>query len=232
MKVGLTIDAAGTPDEYFALLETLNDYEIKSTFFCGVKIKPTILKSIYEKGHEIGSHTYSHASSYSSLSFEEKELDIRIGHIWLIDTLNRFFKNASIKGFRVPFYNFDTDIPPILEELKYSWDSSKAYFPILDSPFKPRIYGEIIELPSIHPDDHTLLRRIGLSEKQVLRTWMKCFELSEDVFVWGIHPYICMENDKRVEMLRNFIEHILENEGEFLTLSEIADEVKLDLSLT
>jgi peptidoglycan/xylan/chitin deacetylase (PgdA/CDA1 family) len=232
LKVGLTIDAAGTLDEFFTLLDTLNDYEIKTTFFCGVRIQPAILKSIYEKGHEIGSHTYSHAASYSSLSFEEKELDIRIGHIWLIDALGRYSKDASIKGFRVPFYNFDTDIPLILEELKYSWDSSKAYFPILNSRFKPERYGGVIELPSIHPDDHTLLRRIGLSEKQVLRTWMKCLELSEDIFIWGIHPYICMENDNRIEMLRTFIEHVLENEGEFLTLSEIADEVKLDLTYT
>ena len=232
MKVGLTIDAAGKPDEFFTLLDTLGDYEIKSTFFCGVRIQPTILKSIYEKGHEIGSHTYSHAASYSSLSVEEKEVDIRIGHIWLIDALDRYSKDASIKGFRVPFYNFDTDIPPILEELKYFWDSSKAYFPILDSSFKPEWYGGIIELPSIHPDDHTLLRRIGLSERQVLRTWMKCFELSEDVFVWGIHPYICMENDKRIEMLRNFIEHVLKYDGVFLTLSEIADEVKLNFTGT
>ena len=228
MKVGLTIDAAGEPNEFFTILDILNDYEIRSTFFCGVRIQPAILKSIYERGHEIGSHTYSHAASYTSLSFKEKELDIRIGHMWLIDALGRDFEDVSIKGFRVPFYNFDADIPPILEGLKYSWDSSKAYFPILGSPFKPERYGGIIELPSIHPDDHTLLRRIGLSENQVLRTWMKCLDLSEDVFIWGIHPDICAENDSRIDMLRTFIEHVLENEGVLLTLSEIADEMKMD----
>ena len=76
MKVGLTIDAVGEPDEFFTILDILNDYEIRSTFFCGVGIQPAILKSIYDRGHEIGSHTYSHAASYTSLSVEEKELDI------------------------------------------------------------------------------------------------------------------------------------------------------------
>lgn len=230
MKVGLTIDAAGAPNDFFTLLDILNDYEIRSTFFCGVKIQPEILKSIYEKDHEIGSHTYSHAASFSSLAFEEKELDIRIGHLWLIDTLSRDFEDATVKGFRVPFYNFDSDIPRILEGLDYSWDSSKAYFPILGSPFKPERYGEIIELPSIHPDDHTMLRRLGLSENQVLKTWIKCFELSKDVFVWGIHPYICAENDSRIEMLKAFIDYVMENEGVFLTMSEIAEEMRLYLT--
>ena len=168
----------------------------------------------------------------SSLLFEEKERDIRSGHFWLIDLLSKDFNDAVIKGFRMPFYNFDLDVLQILERLNYTWDSSKAYFPILGSYFKPEKYGKVIELPSLHPDDHTLLRRLGLSEKQVLRTWMKCLELSEAIFIWGIHPYICMENDNRIEMLRNFIEHVLKNEGVFLTLSEIADEVKQDLTRT
>ena len=74
MKVGLTIDAVGAPNEFFTILDILKDYKIKSTFFSGVKIQQAILKSIYEKGHEIGSHTYSHTASISSLAFARLSL--------------------------------------------------------------------------------------------------------------------------------------------------------------
>jgi len=77
---------------------------------------------------------------------------------------------ATIRGFRAPYYNFDPDIPRILEEMGYLWDSTKAYFPILGRPFRAERHGGIVELPSLHPDDHTLLRRIGLTEEQVLHT--------------------------------------------------------------
>lgn len=222
MKVGLTIDAVGTPYEIYKILDILKDNKIKSTFFCNVKTQPEIIKLICENGHEIGSHTYSHTTTLSTLSFDEKERDIRSGHLWLMDILKRGFIDAEIMGFRMPYYNFDPDLPLILESLNYIWDSSKAYFPILGSFFKPERYGGIIELSSLHPDDHTLLRRIGLSEKQVLKIWKKSYELSDNIFIWGIHPYICAENSKRIEMFKVFLEYMIEKKGIFLKMSEIA----------
>lgn len=222
MRVGLTIDAVGTLKEFNVILDILKDYNVKSTFFGNVNTQPEIIKLIHGNGHEIGSHTYSHSPIISSLSFWEKERDIRSGHHWLMDVLKAESMDFEIKGFRMPFYNFDPEIPLILEKLNYLWDSSKAYFPILGSMFTFERFGGIIELPSLHPDDHTLLRRIGLSESQVLKIWKKSFELSNDVFVWGIHPYICAENKERIELFKAFLEHVIEKKGVFLTLSEIA----------
>jgi peptidoglycan/xylan/chitin deacetylase (PgdA/CDA1 family) len=129
---------------------------------------------------------------------------------------------AAIRGFRAPYYNFDPDIPRILEEMGYLWDSTKAYFPILGRPFRAERHGGIVELPSLHPDDHTLLRRIGLTEEQVLHTWTKSYNMSTEVFVWGIHPYICAENSLRTNMLECFIEYIRDDGGIFMSLSDIA----------
>ena len=55
LNVGITIDAAGTSNEFKILLDILNDFEIKSTFFIGMKIKPQLIKLISKKGHENGS---------------------------------------------------------------------------------------------------------------------------------------------------------------------------------
>jgi peptidoglycan/xylan/chitin deacetylase (PgdA/CDA1 family) len=226
LRVGLTIDAVGRRSEFNTIIDILKEFDVKSTFFGNVNTEPEIIKQIKNHGHEIGSHTYSHRPSISSISLWEKERDIRSGHLWLMDILKQGFSDLEIKGFRMPYYNFDPDIPPILEKMNYVWDSSKAYFPILGSLFKPERFGKIIELPCLHPDDHTLLRRIGLSENQVLKTWKKSYELSNDVFVWGIHPYICVENKERIEMFKAFLEYVIEKKGVFLTMSEMACSLK------
>ena len=225
LKFGLTVDAAGTPNEFYTLLELLKDFKIRSTFFVGVKIQPDLLKLIYKNGHEIGNHTYSHPYSLLSLSFEEKESEIKHAHLCLLDTLNKNFKDAKIRGFRAPYYNFDPDIPKILDEINYNWDSSKAYFPILGSPFKTDKYGKILEIPSLFPDDDTMLDRIGLNENQVLKIWTKSYEMSTDTFIWGIHPYIVAKNSDRIKMIKKFIEYIIEKNGNFLCLSEIASDL-------
>jgi peptidoglycan/xylan/chitin deacetylase (PgdA/CDA1 family) len=137
-------------------------------------------------------------------------------------TLQDRVGEAAIKGFRAPYYNFDPDIPRILEEIDYLWDSTKAYFPILGRPFRAERNRSIIELPSLHPDDHTLLRRIGLTEEQTLNTWTKSYDMSTEVFVWGIHPYICAENILRTNMLERFIEYVRDDGGVFMSLTDIA----------
>jgi len=225
LKVGLTVDAAGTQNEFHTFLDLLKDFKIKSTFFVGVRIQPDLLKLIYKNGHEIGNHTYSHLNSLLRLPFEEKELEIKHAHLCLLNTLNKDFKDAKIRGFRVPYYNFDPDIPKILDEINYDWDSSRAYFPILGSPFKTDKYGKILEMPSLFPDDSTMLDRIGLNENQVLKIWKKSYDMSKDTFIWGAHPYMVAKNSDRIKMIKNFIEYIIEKNGSFLRLSEIASDL-------
>lgn len=225
MKVGLTVDAAGTHDQFKTFLNILSDFGIKSTFFIGVGIQSDLVKLIYKNGHEIGSHTYTHPVSLLKLNLQEKELEIKSSHLWLLNILNEEFKEAKIKGFRAPYYNFDPDIPKILEKIQCVWDSTKAYFPILDSHFKVEKIGKIIELPSLFPDDVTQINRLGLTENQVLKIWKKSYDLSTDTFIWGIHPYIITKNLDRIKMIRDFIEYIIEKNGKFLHLSEIATDL-------
>ncbi|NLV87789.1 MAG: polysaccharide deacetylase [Tissierellia bacterium] len=49
------------------ILDILADYNIKATFFVlgkMVDVNPSILKRIYDEGHSIGNHSYSHVYSY------------------------------------------------------------------------------------------------------------------------------------------------------------------------
>ena len=62
-KIALTIDAAWEDDKTEFILETLEQFNVKATFFlCGVWVEayPEQVKRIAEKGHEIGNHSLTH----------------------------------------------------------------------------------------------------------------------------------------------------------------------------
>ena len=61
--IALTIDAAWSADKTRFILDTLDRYGIKATFFlCGVWVKayPDMVKEIAARGHEIAAHGYKH----------------------------------------------------------------------------------------------------------------------------------------------------------------------------
>lgn len=67
-------------NEYIpSLLEIFNEKNVKATFFIEgrwAEKYPDLLKLIYEKGHEIGNHGYSHAH-HAQLSYEENLNEIK-----------------------------------------------------------------------------------------------------------------------------------------------------------
>ncbi len=63
-KVALTFDDGPSEETSAGLLEILDKHQIKAAFFCiGSKIEKNknIVKSIHQKGHLIGNHSWSHA---------------------------------------------------------------------------------------------------------------------------------------------------------------------------
>ena len=61
--VYLTFDDGPTPKITDAILDVLKSHDVKATFFVvgkEIKGREAILKRIYEEGHGIGLHTYSH----------------------------------------------------------------------------------------------------------------------------------------------------------------------------
>jgi polysaccharide deacetylase family protein (PEP-CTERM system associated) len=116
------------------LLNLLDEFEIKATFFVlGVVAEehPELIKMIYEKGHEIGSHAYSHKTLYElgKEGFEE-EIKRCTQLLWKIT------KEKPI-GFRAPSFSIDNSTRwafEILENYGFKYDSS--IFPI-----KTKLYG-------------------------------------------------------------------------------------------
>jgi len=74
--VALTFDD-GPGKSTEPILETLNKYGVKATFFMEasqIDIRPKIAKMVLEQGEEIGSHTYSHPNFWVYKKEDKKEV--------------------------------------------------------------------------------------------------------------------------------------------------------------
>ncbi|WP_291105585.1 MULTISPECIES: polysaccharide deacetylase family protein [unclassified Dysgonomonas] len=69
--VYLTFDDGPIPDITPWVLDLLDKYEIKATFFCvgdNVRKHPDIYKMVLERGHRVGNHTFNHVQGIRKFS--------------------------------------------------------------------------------------------------------------------------------------------------------------------
>lgn len=115
--VALTFDDGPHPTNTLEILQLLDEYNAKATFFMlgnRVDFYPDIAKMIAEKGHELGNHTWSH-KNLTSLGLEEIKEEVQ--------ATNEVIQNATGKQptvFRPPYGAFNDlvreaiGIPPAL----------------------------------------------------------------------------------------------------------------------
>lgn len=99
-QVALTFDDGPHPTNTLEVLQLLDEYNAKATFFMlgnRVDFYPDIAKMIAEKGHELGNHTWSH-KNLTSLRQEEMSEEVKI--------TNEVIQNATGEhptAFRPPY---------------------------------------------------------------------------------------------------------------------------------
>lgn len=77
-KIALTFDCAWNDDDVDSILDTLDEYGCKATFFVTgdwAEKYGDSLEKICQRGHEIGNHSYNHAD-YTKLSKEDMLADM------------------------------------------------------------------------------------------------------------------------------------------------------------
>ena len=116
MKIALTFDDGPHPRYTGEILEILDEYSIKATFFViGVNAKyyPETLESIIENGHEIGNHTYTHphVSAINSDSIRSE--------IENCEEMIHSLSDYRTKLFRPPEGMVDGDVKSVLRQLDY-----------------------------------------------------------------------------------------------------------------
>jgi peptidoglycan/xylan/chitin deacetylase (PgdA/CDA1 family) len=98
-RVYFTFDDGPTPEITNFVLEQLDNFDAKATFFCigkNVLENPELIKLIISKGHSIGNHTMNHANAWkcSKTTYLEN-----------IQQCEDAFKEMNIRsvGFRPPY---------------------------------------------------------------------------------------------------------------------------------
>jgi peptidoglycan/xylan/chitin deacetylase (PgdA/CDA1 family) len=72
-KLYLTFDDGPTPVVTEKILDILDQYQAKATFFClgrNVERHPEIYREILKRGHQTGNHTYSHLKGWETRNKE------------------------------------------------------------------------------------------------------------------------------------------------------------------
>lgn len=79
MQVAITLDAAWGSDKTAQILDILDEYDVKVTYFVTgmwARKNEQALRAIADRGHEIGSHSYSH-KDYANLSDDQIREDLK-----------------------------------------------------------------------------------------------------------------------------------------------------------
>ena len=114
--IALTIDAAWNADKTSFILDTLDKYQIKATFFlCGVWVKayPDKVREIAARGHEIGNHSLTHPH-LNRLSAEEIRKEISA----LDDEIERLTGKRTTL-FRAPFGEYNDTVVATVRDMGY-----------------------------------------------------------------------------------------------------------------
>ncbi|MEC0240556.1 polysaccharide deacetylase family protein [Paenibacillus dokdonensis] len=116
-EVALTFDDWGTDVTVTKILDILDKYHIKASFFLradGVERNPNLARAIAEAGHDVGNHTYSHPV-LSSLTPAQLQNEVVKAHQIITEAIQE--KPAMI--FRPPTGEIDADEARIISAAGY-----------------------------------------------------------------------------------------------------------------
>jgi hypothetical protein len=122
-------------------LDALDEVGARATFFMVGRDgkredNRAAVRSIAERGHEIGNHSYTHPYNFRHLPRPRKEAEIQQGDDAIADIIGE-----RPVGFRTPSGDLDLETLSILWERDYLYESSVIPSPLLMWAFK--LYGRV-----------------------------------------------------------------------------------------
>ncbi len=121
-KISISFDCAYGADYTVELLDVLDKYNVKCTFFAvefWVKKYPEMVVEIINRGHEIGTHSKTHPNmSKLNKTQIKEELESSINAITALT-------NGAITLFRPPYGDYDNEVIEVAESLNLytiQWD--------------------------------------------------------------------------------------------------------------
>ena len=119
-------------------LDVFDRLDIKITFFvvgqdAAIERNRKILRSIIERGHEIGNHSFHHESWLKTYSKEKIEEEIKIAE----EAINKA-TGVTVNMFRGPGFSWSNDLLEVLQKRNYLFDAS--ILPTYISPLMRKYY--------------------------------------------------------------------------------------------
>jgi len=84
------------------------------------RMRPDLIRTILNEGHEVASHGYNHVR-YPSLTAEERERDLALS----LQTYRKM--GVRITGFRAPYDRYTDDMPQLIDKYGLVWDGGFGY---------------------------------------------------------------------------------------------------------
>ena len=132
-KIYLTFDDGPTPEITEWVLQELEKYNAKATFFCignNIEKHPEIFEKLITKGHSIGNHTFNHMNGWKTST--EEYIDNCIQRSVVSDQSQVInLKSETSNLFRPPYGKIKTSQAKKLRQLGYKiimWDVLSADF--------------------------------------------------------------------------------------------------------
>jgi peptidoglycan/xylan/chitin deacetylase (PgdA/CDA1 family) len=206
------------------VLETLDKFNVKSTFFVPGWVAasyPSLIRVLVEKGHEIAGHGYMH-ERLDTLGLED---EIRVFNL-----MEKAIEDAAGRkplGFRAPYWRWSGSTLELLARRGYLYDSS-----LMDDeePYVIEVGGSrIVELPvDWRLDDWPYLEHYrSLTPRQLLEMWIDEIDYAADVGGYvpiTMHPQ-CIGRGARIRVLEEILRRAVKLGAYMPRASEIAELV-------
>ncbi|QBN18954.1 polysaccharide deacetylase family protein [Flavobacterium nackdongense] len=132
-KIYLTFDDGPTPQITEWVLQELEKYKAKATFFCignNIEKHPQIFEKVIANGHTVGNHTFDHLNGWKTSTAKYLENSIQCSAI-SGQSANHKQQTTNNKLFRPPYGKIKSSQAKKLRELGYKiimWDVLSADF--------------------------------------------------------------------------------------------------------
>lgn len=115
-SLSISFDASWGAERTESILDILDEYEVKTTFFLvniWMEDYPELVKEIITSGHEIGLHSTTHPS-FTTLSEEQMRQELSDN-----DEMIRALTDTAPKLFRPPFGDYDDTVIQVAQSMGY-----------------------------------------------------------------------------------------------------------------
>lgn len=115
-KIAISFDAAWGADDFYKIMEVLEKHEVKTTFFMTgewVEKYPECVKTLVEKGHDLGNHSATHPDMTKLSKEKQKEQILKVHNA--VKELTGY----EMELFRPPYGAYSNDVILTCYELGY-----------------------------------------------------------------------------------------------------------------